>query len=147
MRLAALALLVEEDADRLLDHLRLSSAERDRLAAAARVMAKLRVPESLEPKTLRVLDYRHGRPALQDALRLAWASDGRDRSEALAFVAAEPLRKMPMRGADLIKRGVAPGPALGAALAEIERRWVEADFPTDERVLNGLVEDVVSPRP
>jgi poly(A) polymerase len=147
LRLAALALLVEEDADRLLDHLRLSNAERDRLAAAARVMAKLRGLEALEPKALRVLDYRHGRPALLDALRLAWASEGRDRSEALAFVASEPLRKMPVRGAELIKRGVAPGPALGVALAEIERRWVEADFPTDEATVNGLVENILSPRP
>lgn len=146
LRLAALALLVEEDADRLLDHLRLSNAERDRLAAAARVLAKLRAPGALEPKALRVLDYRHGRQALLDALRLAWASDGRDRSEALAFVTSEPLRKMPVRGADLIQRGIAPGPALGAALAEIERRWVEADFPTDETALNGLVENILSPR-
>ncbi len=146
LRLAALGLLIEEDADRLLDHLRLSNAERDRLAAAARALAKLHAPDSLDEKALRALLYRHGRQALLDALRLASASDDRDRSAALAFVQAEPLRKLPLGGADLIRRGMVPGPALGAALAEIEQRWVEADFPADGATLEALVASTLATR-
>jgi poly(A) polymerase len=35
----------------------------------------------------------------------------------------------PLKAADFIKRGMTPGPALGAALHEAEEAWIAADFP------------------
>ncbi len=144
LRLAALAVLVEEDADRLLDHLRLSVAERDRLANAAKALAVLHGAPALDEKALRVFHYRHGRQAAMDAVRLAW-SDGRAGLAAshwravLAFVTNEPEKKLPVRGADLIARGIPPGPAIGKALAEIEQRWVGAGFPVEDGEIELLI--------
>ena len=79
-----------------------------------------------------------------DAVRLAW-SDGRAGLAAshwravLAFVTNEPEKKLPVRGADLIARGVPPGPAIGKALAEIEQRWVGAGFPVEDGEIELLI--------
>ena len=39
--------------------------------------------------------------------------------------------KFPLRAADLIKAGMAPGPALGAALEAARTRWLDSDFSLD----------------
>ncbi|MGB3718223.1 MAG: CCA tRNA nucleotidyltransferase, partial [Hyphomicrobiaceae bacterium] len=45
----------------------------------------------------------------------------------------------PVSGADVLKAGVQPGPQVGKILAELERRWIEADFVWErERLLTEL---------
>jgi hypothetical protein len=44
----------------------------------------------------------------------------------------------PLKAADFIKRGMAPGPALGAALHEAEAAWIAADFPADAAAVSAI---------
>ncbi|PWR23286.1 CCA tRNA nucleotidyltransferase [Zavarzinia compransoris] len=95
--------------------LRLSRAERARMAAAADVF-------DLDGGTdaLKTLIYRRGRQAVLDRLALA----GRDGE--IAAVRALPVAALPVKGADLLALGAAPGPGLGRLLAGIEDWWLAA---------------------
>ena len=46
----------------------------------------------------------------------------------------------PLKAADFIKRGVPPGPALGAALHEAEAAWIAADFPADSAAIAAIAD-------
>jgi hypothetical protein len=46
----------------------------------------------------------------------------------------------PLKAADFMKRGVAQGPALGAAIAAAEQAWIAAGFPEDRRALDGIAD-------
>jgi len=46
----------------------------------------------------------------------------------------------PLKAADFIKRGVAKGPALGAAIAAAEKAWIAAGFPVDAAAIAGIAE-------
>ena len=77
LRLGALCVLVEEDAERLRERLRLSNAETDRLAALARGLADLHdgeAPPSLG--ALRRLLFERRRQGALDALALFHADSG-----------------------------------------------------------------------
>ena len=47
----------------------------------------------------------------------------------------------PLKAADFIKRGVAKGPALGAALAAAEQTWIAAGFPVDADALDKIADN------
>jgi len=42
-----------------------------------------------------------------------------------------------------MKRGVAKGPALGAALRAAEEAWIAADFPVDRAALDQIADKAV----
>jgi poly(A) polymerase len=42
-----------------------------------------------------------------------------------------PLPPFPLRGADIVARGVPPGPAVGEAMARAEAAWIASDFTLD----------------
>jgi poly(A) polymerase len=46
----------------------------------------------------------------------------------------------PLKAADFIKRGIAPGPALGAALHEAEEAWIAADFPANDAAIAAIAD-------
>jgi poly(A) polymerase len=46
----------------------------------------------------------------------------------------------PIKAADLMERGIARGPALGAALSAAEAAWVEAGFPDDKAQLDAIAD-------
>jgi poly(A) polymerase len=50
---------------------------------------------------------------------------------------------LPFSGADLMARGVPSGRAVGAALKDLQTRWIEAGFPEDPHRLAELFEDAV----
>lgn len=148
LRLAALAVQTREDAGRLRERLRLSNAEHSRLADAANALAPLHChDEPPDAACLRRLLYVHGRKPLLDALALAHAEsralieDSRWRT-GFVFVRDHAELKLPFAGADLIAQGFARGPAIGAALAELEAAWMAADFPSDAAVLKNMLERV-----
>lgn len=60
-----------------------------------------------------------------DRALLAEARDGADRAALRARIAATPRPVFPLQGRDVLALGVAPGPALGQALAAARRWWVE----------------------
>lgn len=142
-RLGALGAAVAEDAERLYQRLRLANQERDRIRTMADGWPGL--SPALSEGDTRALIYRRGAEAFTDQALLAWA-----RSQATAhdtawheFIAraqrfTPPV--FPLRADDLIKRGIAKGPALGAALRAAEDAWIAADFPSDRAALDGIAD-------
>jgi poly(A) polymerase len=135
-RLAALAVLVAEDAERLAQKLRLSNAEHAQLAAMAEGWR--RISPALGEHQQRVLLYQLGPDIFVDQALLGFARSGA-RAEDAAWhkLVTLPQRwqapTFPIKAADLMERGIAKGPALGAALDAAERAWIEAGFPVDEK--------------
>jgi poly(A) polymerase len=150
LRLAALAVVIPEDADRLRDWLRLANAESDRLRSAAATLIGLhgtQAPPSLHD--LKTLLFSAGRRAARDALMLAQAE-----SEALPldatfaaadrFLAEAPEPKLPISGSDLIARGVAAGRPVGRALRAFQALWIRAGFPKEPETLTRLLEEAAA---
>jgi poly(A) polymerase len=152
-RLAALAVLVDQDADRLRERLRLSNAERDRLAAYAGALARLKGLDTVQEADVRRVAALFGVDALRDVwaaasdeARPAWTPEAR--AAATRFLAAEaPAPAMPLRGADLLARGAEPGPALGALIEEARSLWLSWGAPVGGDVGKRLADAVFPPRP
>ena len=149
LRLAAFAVLTVEDAERLRDRLRLSNDEFARLEAAARSLAPLHGRDAPPPPShLREMLFLCGARAAADALALAQAEsaasvDAADWIEAARYLEETPTPAFPIKGADLIARGVAPGKELGEALKLLQAEWMRAGFPRDPAAVQRLVEDAV----
>lgn len=134
-RLAALAVAVGEDAQRLRERLRLSNEEFDRVRRIAAALEGL-AGRAGQPgiAALRHLAHRVGTDAAADALVLLNASARRhawDRAQALI---AALDRTPPFRpgGRDVTARGVAAGPLVGRILEQARRDWIEAGCPAGE---------------
>ena len=127
-RLAALLASGIESAVALADRLRMSRAERERLAALADRGSAV-VPD-LEPTQLRRMTYRLGNAVARDRTLLAWAEDpGDDRFRALVrLVEAWQPPTFPLKGRDALDVGMKAGPALGELLESIEEEWIAGDF-------------------
>ncbi|MEC7933827.1 MAG: CCA tRNA nucleotidyltransferase, partial [Pseudomonadota bacterium] len=50
---------------------------------------------------------------------------------------------LPIGGGALIARGLTPGPDVAKALQQVQRQWVEEDFPDAERVAE-IADQIVS---
>ena len=128
--------------ERLRERLRLSNAEAGRLrrlAAAGPVTPAVREGEC------KVALYRLGPETFRDAVLLAWARAGatprsRRWAELLALADRWPPPVFPVTGQDLIARGIAPGPGLGARLAALEDWWIAAGFPDDRAAILARLE-------
>lgn len=147
LRLAAFAVLTIEDAQRLQDRLRLSNDEAARLSAAARTLAALHGIETPPPVShLREMLFICGARAARDGLALAFAASGAPVNdshwiEAARYLDETPAPVFPIKGADLIARGLAPGKNLGATLNALQKAWIRAGFPRDPAVLQALLEE------
>jgi poly(A) polymerase len=147
-RLAAFAVMVFEDAGRMRERLRLSNAEYERLARAARAIEGLHGRAGdFSAQELNELLFLHGRTGASDALALAQAdsSDAADDDSWRAsaqFLEDAEAPAFPVKGADLIALGVAPGQALGAALKRLQANWIRAGFPRDPRKVKLLLEEI-----
>lgn len=136
--LRRLAALCPEDpalARALAGRLRLSNVERTRLSA---IMTPGEVPA--DP---RALAYRVGADATRDRLLL---SDDPRAAEWLPRLAGWHPPRLPVSGRDLIAMGLAPGPAVSRALAEVEARWIAAGFPAVRDEVMALARAVLDPR-
>jgi poly(A) polymerase len=119
----------EEEAARL----RLSKAQRERLACVAARQAE----DNANP---RALAYRLGRECAIDRLLLAGTS-------------AEPIRdwpipRFPLKGGEIVARGVAAGPDVARLLRMVEARWIDEGFPGQPRIamlLDEVLADNSSP--
>ncbi|WP_022671945.1 CCA tRNA nucleotidyltransferase [Novosphingopyxis baekryungensis] len=80
--------------------------------------------------------YAHGWDAARDAA-LLYADDAGCEAALDALMDWTPPR-FPLKGADLIARGLQPGPELGRKLHAIEARWMAENFPVADR-LDALV--------
>jgi poly(A) polymerase len=147
LRLTALGVLVEDDAERLRDRLRLSNAEETRLAAAARVLVGMHGDaEPPLPNELYRFLFLHGRRAALDGVMLAQAESGKDPNDAkwrsaYAFLQDTPEPRLPFSGSDLMQRGLRPGPAIGETLKRLQAAWIRAGFPKEPEVLARLLDE------
>ncbi len=148
LRLAALGVVIPEDAERLRDRLRLGNAEAERLRAAAAALIGLHgitAPPSFHG--LRTLLFNAGREGARDALALAQVeSEAPDEPFASAsrFLADAPVPKLPISGTDLIARGVSAGQPVGRALRAFQALWIRANFPKEPETLTRLLEQAVA---
>lgn len=152
LRLAALAVAIPEDADRLRDRLRLANAEHERIKSAAAALVGLHgIAAPPPPEALRALLFNAGREAARDALALAETESGVAPDAAFAaanrFLAEAPEPKLPFGGADLIARGVAAGPRVGETLRVVQALWIRAGFPEDPDRLARLLDEAVVENP
>jgi poly(A) polymerase len=135
-RLAALAVATQEDADRLREVLRLSNEQHRRLLAYAGLLAAAKTwPLPLDALAVRRLVADHGVAPLVDVLgvirgepRPVVRPDGDDALERFR-TGAERVPVFPLKGSDLMARGVPPGPGMGAILGEARRAWIAAGCP------------------
>ena len=112
-RLAALIPSDPKLAGDVAARLKFSKAHRQRLVLAA----------TNSDDAPRPLAYRRGRDEALDALALA------DDRAGIAEVKTWEIPTLPLKGGDLIARGITQGPDVARTLRAIENDWVEANFP------------------
>jgi poly(A) polymerase len=144
LRLAALAVEIPEDADRLRDRLRLSNEEHARLARAA-VRAPDIGPDVPEPVSRACL-YAEGEAAYRQHVLMAWARTGNPPDshawrERLALPERWQPPHFPIGGADVVALGVPAGPHIGELLRGLEDWWIAGDFSADENALRARLAD------
>jgi poly(A) polymerase len=144
-RLAALAVRVVEDADRLRERLRLSNDEHRRLVAMGD--GWWRVVPSADDGAARALLYRLGANAYRDRAFVAFARARMPEPAAWAALLSLPERwtppKFPLSAKDFLARGLESGPALGTALRRAEEAWIAAGFPTEPERAVAIADEVV----
>lgn len=130
LRLAAL--LPPDGAAAVAERLKLSRADSERLAAALAPTPV--IGAGLCGAALRSVLYRFGLDRVRDRLLLAAAGEGAT-AESLAPSLQEAARwkipSLPVRGADALALGLAPGPGVKALLEAVETWWVAEDFAPD----------------
>lgn len=127
------ALLTVDNADAVTGRLRLSNADRARVALA--VVPHDGAAELHDNSPLLPLAWAIGAEAVVDRLLIA----GRAGPE-IAALAAWQRPKLPASGRDLIARGVVPGPEVARRLGMFERGWVAAGFPGDAAQVAALLD-------
>jgi poly(A) polymerase len=145
-RLGALGVLVTEDAERLAQRLRLANAEMDCLLA---LEMWWRATPLTGEQAARALLYRIGPQGFTDRVLVAWARSPAGVADP-AWHELASLRQrwtvpvFPLKAADFIRRGVAQGPALGAAMRAAEAAWIAADFPAERAALEAIAEGALA---
>ncbi|HEV2958142.1 MAG TPA: CCA tRNA nucleotidyltransferase [Xanthobacteraceae bacterium] len=143
-RLGALAVMVAEDAERLWQRLRLTNAERDRLASIADGWWRVTPGDD---NAARALLYRLGPQRFVDRVLVAWARSPAGAADAQwRALATLPQRwtapAFPIKAAHLTARGVAKGRGLGAALAQAEKAWIARGFPNGKSAVAEIADAV-----
>jgi poly(A) polymerase len=142
-RLAALLPADSDLAGQVAARFRLSGAQKKRLITAAGrdgVGTSHISPPSEEERALdaRALAYRLGREQALDRLLLAGAD-------------TTPLKDweipvFPLRGGEIVARGIKAGPEVARILQSVEARWVAEGFPGEDRVRDLLKAELDSRR-
>jgi poly(A) polymerase len=125
-RLAAMLPADPRVAGEVASRLRLSSANRKRLVTAA--------AREGEPGDPRSLAYELGREEAMDRLLLAGVDPGP--------IEGWDIPVLPLKGGEIVARGVAAGPEVARTLRAVERRWVAEGFPDRGRVEELLDEEL-----
>ncbi len=102
----------------------LEAASLDRLRLSKAELARIEAIDACKKLTLDEAIYRHGSDAAIDALAIMGAPFS-DESRRIARAQSAVL---PVKAQDLMDRGIAPGPELGAALKRLEADWIAASF-------------------
>ena len=125
-RLAALLPAQPEMAEQVADRLRLSVAQKGRLVSAAERGGPQSSP--------RALAYLIGREQAVDRLLLT----GSDTSPLEGW----DMPSFPLKGGEIVQRGVPAGPEITRIMRKVEARWLEEGFPPRSRVEQLLEEEL-----
>lgn len=117
-RFAALLPAEPAAAEQVAARLRMSIAQRKRLGAAA--------ARKGQPGEPRALAYRLGREEAKDRLLLA--------GQPIAPLEGWDIPRLPLKGGEIVARGVSKGPEVARVLRAVEDRWVSEGFPGEARV-------------
>ena len=128
-RLAALLPAIGPVAEAVSARLRLSKSQRDRLCCIARRDAR-------DGDNPRALAYENGLTCATDRLLLAGAGT----QDITDWV----IPTLPLKGGEIVARGVGAGPEVARILQAVERRWVAEGFPADARVQALLDEELAA---
>ncbi|MDE8654070.1 CCA tRNA nucleotidyltransferase [Novosphingobium album (ex Liu et al. 2023)] len=129
-RLAALLPADVPLAEQVAARFRLSSAQKKRLATAA--------ARTGEPADPRALAYRLGREQALDRLLLTGAD--------IAPLADWNVPPFPLKGGEIVARGVSAGPDVARILRRVEEGWIAEGFPDRARV-EALLDAELDTRP
>ncbi len=137
LRLAALALYVEEDVGRLARRFNLSNAERRALRGAAR---SGNIDAAMDEREARRALYDLGPDAWRRAVLMTWTRAGAAPDDAAWRVlaglpASWSAPAFPVTGHDLMQLGFAPGPQIGVTLRRLEQDWIDSDFSLERDAL------------
>ncbi len=135
LRLAALLPADPAAGLALARRLKLSNADRDRLAAA--LGAEPPLVSWMSPRETRKAVWRLGAATFCDRVMLAWASSERAAAATqwralLPMAQTWPRPVFPLDGREVEAAGVPQGPTVGKVLGEVESWWVDHDFPDDK---------------
>jgi poly(A) polymerase len=125
-RLAALLPPEPRTAEQVAARLRLSTAQKTRLVSGA--------DRAMPPGDPHALAYRLDREKAIDRLLLA----GKDPSPIIGWTIPE----LPLKGGEIVARGVAAGPDVARVLQAVEARWIGEGFPDRRRVEALLAEEI-----
>ena len=123
-RLAALLPADVPLAEQIASRFRLSNAQKKRLATAA--------ARRDQPGDSRALAYRLGMASALDRLLMA----GADASALQGW----QIPTLPIKGGDIVARGVKAGPEVARTLRAVEDRWIAEGFPDERRTRAILAE-------
>jgi poly(A) polymerase len=118
-RLAALLPADPALAEQVASRFRLSGAQKKRLGVVAG-------REAADATAARALAYRVGKDAAFDRLLIGGADT--------APLSGWTVPQFPLKGGEIVARGVSAGPEVARILREIETRWVAEGFPDQPRV-------------
>ena len=127
-RLAALLPPSPPVAETVAARLRLSRAQRDRLSC----IAARNAGDASDP---RALAYRLGPECAIDRLLLAGST--------IAPIRNWEIPQFPLKGGEIVARGIAKGPEVARILQTAETRWIDEGFPDRARV-EQILEDLLA---
>jgi len=135
LRLAALLPDDQVGATKFAERLRLSNADRDRVAAALSPTPVLK--SWMSPREIRRMVYRLGPQVFRDRAKLAWARADRTAVTPqwrgmIALGEGWSPPTFPLTGDDVVTAGVPKGPMVGQVLREVEDWWIDHDFIDDK---------------
>lgn len=138
-RLAALLPAQIPLAEQVASRFRLSGAQKKRLAMAAGRLSPASPPSSSREEAghARTLAYRLGRDGALDRLLIA----GADASSLDGW----QVPHFPLKGGEIVARGVGAGPEVARILRRVEDRWVAEGFPGKARI-EAILDDELAGR-
>lgn len=150
LRLAALTAREAADGVRLKERLRLSSAEADELTAVAGHLSEdIAYDPASDEHLARAHLYRLGARNWSKRGLLVWAHVAAEPGDSARRHRLELPRRwtppvLPVRGADVIARGVASGPAVGHVIERFEQTWIAADFPSEPALIEARLAEAIA---
>ncbi len=150
-RLAALVEMDATAAEAIAERLRLSNAERDRLAGLALggglpSSIRITIEPAGDPRAQHQDLYRLGVARYRD-LALLLAADGKIEKTRLAGL-LEPTTnwtppRFPLAGHDVTALGIPPGPRVGQLLNAVRRWWEEGDFAANRAACLDRLHEII----